>query len=127
MADEPLNTVKAALVDVVIKRGDTTIFAIPLYDPNDGNNPVDLTVYTSFKAQVKVDAQRSTSLIELTSGDAEIVVQGASNHELKFTISAAKSAVKLGTYVWDVEAVGGVEDPKTIIEGEFTISQDVTR
>lgn len=126
MADTVLNTIKAAIVPVVIKRGDTTVFTIPLYDPNNNNDPVDLSVYVGgFRAQVKVDEERTDKVIELLSSAPPEIV--ASGHELTFTITSTKAAVKYGRYVWDVEGLGAAESPQTIIEGTFEVSQDVSR
>ena len=124
MADTDFNTVHAAIVNVVIKRGDAVVFTIPLYDPNNNNDPVDLSGYTRFLAQIKVDDGRETSLIELDSDSSPEIVQGGANdHELTFTITSTKSAVKKGIHTWDVEADGDT----TLIEGSFEVSQDVTR
>jgi len=127
MATETLNTIKAALVPVIIKRGDETAFTIPLFDPNDDNNPVDLRVYASFRAQVKVDSKRDANVMELLSADSEIILGGAGYNELTFVISPAKSTIKAMEYTWDVEGIGGPQDPKTIVEGSFEVSSDVTR
>jgi len=121
MADTDYNAIVAALVNVVIKRGDAAVFTIPLYDPNNASAPVDLSVYTRFVAQVKVDDGRETSIIELDSDVAPEIVQ--SSNELTFTVTSTKSTVNKGKYVWDVEADGNA----TLIEGSFEVSQDVTR
>lgn len=128
MADNIVNAVIAALVDVVIKRGDATVFTIPLYDPNNNNDPVDLSGYTQFVAHVKVDKFRETQILTLDSDSApEIVQGGADDNELTFTITSSKSNVKCGKYVWDVEGIGGTQDPTTLVEGSFEVSQDITR
>ena len=124
MADNTYNAILAAIVDVVIKRGDAVTFTIPLYDPNNNNDPVDLSGYTRFLAQIKVDSGRETSIMTLDSDvSPEIVQGGTDDHELTFTITSTKSDVKTGKYVWDVEADGDT----TLIEGSFEVSKDVTR
>lgn len=118
------NTIVACLVNVTLKRGDAVSFTIPLYDPNNNNDPVDLSVYTRFLAQVKVDGQRDAAIMELDSDNSEITV---STNSLTFIISTAKSTVNRGKYVWDVQGIGGPQDPTSLIEGDFEISQDTTR
>ena len=125
MAETNYNAIVAALVNVTLKRGDLTVFTIPLYDPNNNNAPVDLSVYTRFLAQVKVDGQRDESVIVLDSDVAPEIVQVA--HELTFTITTTKSTVNRGKYVWDVEGLTATDVPTTLIEGSFEISQDTTR
>jgi len=125
MADTDYNAILAALVNVVIKRGDAVEFTIPLYDPNSNNDPVDLSVYSRFVAHVKIDSLRDTSVISLDSDSAPEIVQ--SGHELTFAVTKTKSDVKYGIYVWDVEGIGGPQDPTTLIEGSFEVSQDTAR
>ena len=128
MADNIVNAIIAALVDVSIKRGDAAVFTIPLYDPNNANDPVDLSVYSRFVAHVKIDKLRDSEVISLDSDvPPEIVQGGTDDNELTFTITSTKSDVKYGKYVWDVEGIGGSQDPTTLIEGSFEVSQDVTR
>lgn len=128
MADNIVNAIIAALVDVSIKRGDAAVFTIPLYDPNNNNAPVDLSVYSRFVAHVKIDKLRDSEVISLDSDVASEIVQGGTDdNELTFTITSTKSDVKYGKYVWDVEGIGGSQDPTTLIEGSFEVSQDVTR
>lgn len=118
------NTIVACLVNVALKRGDAVSFTIPLYDPNNNNAPVDLSVYTRFLAQVKVDGQRDAAIMELDSDNSEITV---STNSLTFIISTAKSTVNRGKYVWDVQGIDASAKPTTLIEGDFEISQDTTR
>ena len=128
MADTDYNAILAAIVNVVVKRGDAVVFTIPLFDPNNNNDPVDLSGYSRFLAHVKIDSLRTTSIITLDSdASPEIVQGGANDNELTFTITKTKSTVKADTYQWDVEAIGGSEDPTTVIEGSFEVSQDTTR
>jgi len=118
------NTIVACLVNVALKRGDAVSFTIPLYDPNNNNAPVDLSVFTGgFRAQIKVDGHRDNFVIELTS-PTEITV---STNSLTFIISTAKSTVNRGKYVWDVQGIDASAKPTTLIEGDFEISQDTTR
>jgi len=121
MAD--YNTIKAALVDIFLKRGDQTSFRISLFDPDDSDNPVDLSGYDSLYMQVKVDALRSDNLIELSTGSG-LTITGAGNNQIDGVIN---HDIKAGVYPYDIEGRTAGVSPKTVVEGEFYYDQDVTR
>ena len=122
MAD--YNTIKAAIVDLYLKRGDQTGFRIALFDPDDSDNPVDLSGYDSLNMQVKIDELRSTALIELATGGSGLTVTGTNTNQIDGVVN---HDIKAGVYKYDIEGRTTGLSPKTVVEGDFYYDQDVTR
>lgn len=112
-----LNNISAAQYDIKYYRNDELDLNITVTD-SDGD-AVDLSGKT-LVMQIKAKKTDSTSLYELTVGDG-ITVSGASNNIVTFsgTYDLSEKA-----YFYDME---NQTDNKTIMEGKFIVTGDVTR
>ena len=116
-----LNTILAAQLDVDIKRRDDVKFTVSFADPNDSNNPFDLSQFTTLKMQA---ANRNNILFTLTLSDG-LAVTGAGNEDLTIDISNSRTNILPGDYPYDVEGeTAGIKT--TILEGRLTVKADVT-
>lgn len=98
------------------KRGDTVGKLIQINDA--GSNPVDLTGRT-FAAQLR-RSPNSSSAVDVTVDTA-----GAATGQLVLRIASSVTETLSGDYQWDLEqTMGGTV--RTIIEGSWTFSPDVT-
>lgn len=115
-----LNTILAAQLDIDMKRGDTTVFTLTFTDPNDSDNPYDLSVFTSLKMQARKGKDVG---FELNLSDG-LEVTGAENNILTISISAERATLYRDSYKYDIEGIG--TSVTTILEGALRISGDVT-
>jgi len=118
------NAIKAAQLDITVKRGDAaTIGPLYLTDPNDSDNPFDLSGFTELTMHIKHRRESSTFLAELTLTGGDLAVSGASNNGLSIVIAAADSNIASRYYFYDVET----DDRTTILEGYFIVEEDGTK
>lgn len=119
------STVKAAALDITIKRGDTQSITIPLSDPDDSDNPVDLSGYNAIRMQIKTNAS-SAALLDLTLGSG-ISLGGVDNNELTIDLTYLESAIGASTYKYDIEGtITATSFVRTLVEGDFIVKQDIT-
>lgn len=118
MAD--YNTILAGQVSFIIKRNDTVSATVTLADPNNSDNPYDLSPFTELTMQVKWHRESDKFFAELTLTGGELIVSGVDNNVL--TINLA-TGIKPGNFYYDVQTDTGV----TILEGDYIIDQDGTR
>lgn len=114
------NTILAGQVTLKIKRNDTVPATFTITDPNDSDNPYDLSLFTTIAMQIKWHRESDKVFKELTLAAGDMVVSGASNNILTIDLF---TAMKPGMYFYDIEGDGEV----TFMEGEYIIDQDVTR
>lgn len=114
------NTILAGQVTLKIKRGDTVSATFTITDPNDNDNPYDLSVFTTIVMQIKWHRESNKNFAELTLANGDMVISGASNNVLTVDLF---TDIKPGMYFFDIEGDGET----TFMEGEYIIDQDVTR
>jgi len=96
------SAIKALNIDLKMRFAEEAAFVIPLFDPDDSNNPYDLSGFTSFTMNVKHWPVRADNHFQLTSGDSEISVGGANNNEITLTVSKASASIKPGEFYYQV-------------------------
>lgn len=117
-------TVKPALYnDLVIYQGAT--FDEPLAFTNAATGAIiDLTGYTA-RMKIKETYDSATSLIELTTENGGIEIDGGLG-VVTLKISAADTEnLKGGSYVFDLELINGAVVQR-YIQGTITVSREVT-
>jgi len=90
------------------------------------NVAVNLTNYTA-RLQARVDVEDTETVLTMTTANGGITLGGALG-----TISLDQTATQTallpaGTYVYDLELVAGTGTVTRLVEGELTVSPEVTR
>jgi hypothetical protein len=113
----------ASIYDIICEQGATLVRVVTYKD--SAGNPVNLSTYT---ARMKVRSSRGApgAQLALTTGGSGIVLQ--SNGEIEITVPAATTAIiPAGKYRYDLEIMSSSGIVTRVIEGEFTVSGEVTR
>jgi hypothetical protein len=110
----------AGTLDLIIEQGATFTRTVTV--------SMDLTGYSA-RMQVRAPKGASTKLIDLTSPAGGIVITpGALTSTLLITISAsATAALNFKDAVYDLEIESGAGKVIRLLEGEVTLSLEVTR
>lgn len=106
--------------DLTTVRGDTKKFSV--YAKDSDSQAFDLTGYTmTFTAK---------SLTSLTDSEAEIqvdaTISSVSSGIGAFTLSPTNTAVAIASYFYDIQISDGSANVYTLVDGTFTVTQDVT-
>lgn len=125
---DELNTIVAAQITFLLKRGDPVSIPLTFSDPNNSDNPYDLSVFTELTMQVKTRQNAPNASAELTLTGGDFQVSGTSNEVLKIILNETAVTIKAAEYYFDVEGVSPANpDGLTILEGLYIIEEDVTR
>jgi hypothetical protein len=101
-------------------------FPDPTSPPQDPTYlPWDFTDYTA-RMQVRRTIDSSTVLISLTTENGRITLGGPSG-VIELNISAADTAGITSSGVYDLEIISSAGTVDRIMQGDFTLSQEVTR
>ena len=114
----------AAIYNATIDQGAT--WTLQVVYKNDAGTPINLTGYTA-ALQVRQNYYDTTALLTLTSPSGGIVITGATG-----TIDITMTAVQTGSldegfYVYDLEITSSGGIVTRLIQGQFTVSPEVTR
>jgi hypothetical protein len=93
---------------------DTTVF-----------EPYDLTDHTA-RMQVRRTIDSSTVLVELTTENGRISIDGAAG-EITLSMSDTVTASITSSGVYDLEIIDDSDNVSRVVQGLFTLSQEVTR
>jgi hypothetical protein len=122
----------AGLYNIICQQGSTfgrTItykYLDPASPPSDPRYlPWNLTGFTA-RMQVRRTVDSSTVLISLTTENGRVSLGGPSGI-IELNISAADTATITGSGVYDLEVISPNGIVSRIIQGDFTLSQEVTR
>lgn len=92
---------------------------------NEAGDIINLTGATA-RMQVRAEVEATAIIIELTTANSRIVINGAQG-EIDLIITAADtSALPLGNHYYDLELVQGTFVTR-LIEGRFFVKAEVTR
>lgn len=108
--------------DIVTKRGDTydgCVFTIEYED----HTPLDLTGATIL-LQIKKSASDDTPVLEFTETDG-ITITDAANGEFQIDEVIIDICPKI--YKYDIQITLSSGKVKTFIEGDFTVTSDISR
>lgn len=113
----------ASIYDIICEQGATLVRVVTFKDST--GTPVNLTTYT---ARMKVRSSRGAPGVQLTLASGGSGIALASNGEIEITVPAATTAiVPAGKYRYDLEVVSASGIVTRVVEGEFTVSGEVTR
>lgn len=131
-----LNTGEDECDMVLATHIDANSFSVPIptvgkvYEANTGYiewySPKDLTNFTA-RMQIRASVDSTDTLVSLTSGGGDIVI---SLPDAKITMTIATAVTEtldFDTAVYDLELVDSSGEATRILEGEVTLSKEVTR
>lgn len=114
----------AAIYNATIDQGAT--FTLQVTYKNSAGAPINLTGYTA-ALQVRQNYYDDTALVSLTSPSNGIVITGATG-TIDITMSSGQTgSLDEGIYVYDLEINSGGGTITRLIQGQFTVSPEVTR
>jgi hypothetical protein len=115
---------RALTLNIRVKKNDTFSEEITMLE--DGS-AFDFTNYDVARMQVKNAKTDAANVLELTILNTRLVLGGALG-TITFLVDDADMDITAGTYVYDLEIENtGTGEVETILEGQFIVSQDVTR
>jgi hypothetical protein len=114
---------RAGRYDITIEQG--AGFSLPItYKP--GGQTADLTGSTA-RLQVRPKVGSSEKLIELTTTNGGITLDGPAGKLTLVMSAAATAALKFARAVYDLEVVPPAAEPYRLLEGNVFLSREVTR
>lgn len=121
---------RPAVKNFVSRNSETLKGAVRLFNP-DGVTPVDLSVYTALRMQVKFDQMDTVPLVDLSLG-AGLTIYPSTGQSVPNVVQFVSSdddadniAFALGDYVYDVKGTrsGGKSD--TVLIGTILFKQGI--
>ena len=113
-----------AVYNVEAVRGDTLRYFVDFFEDELKTTPYDLTQWSEFLLQVKVNATDETNQIELTLA-AGLTVSGT--NRMSFEFLKTQMEIPSRPYVYDLEGQNDPGDRETVLQGRFDILTDVSR
>lgn len=112
----------ASIYDIICEQG-TTLTRVVTYKDSSGN-AVNLSSYTG-RMKVRTARSAAGAYLVLSNGNGLTL---ASNGEIEIVVPAATTAaIPAGKYKYDLEVVSAGGIVSRVIEGDFTVSGEVTR
>lgn len=93
---------------------------------DNSRNPVDLSGYSA-RMQVREKASAASTLIEFTTANGRIEMNGAAGRMVLKLAASETDTLEPGVYVYDLEIENGAGDVQRILEGRFVVTANVTR
>ena len=117
----------AAKLNLVIEQGATFTHQLQLRDGPDIYSPVkDLTGYTA-RIQLRSDINSPDVILELTTENGRIALSPLEG-KIQLKLSATEtSALDFAKAVYDMEVSSPTGDVTRVIQGNFSLSRQVTR
>lgn len=122
----------AGIYNITCQAGSTFGRTLTFKYPDPTSSPLDptylpwnLTGYTA-RMQVRRTIDSSTVLISLTTENGRITLSGASGI-IELDISATDTSTITSSGVYDLEIIGSNGIVSRILQGDFTLSPEVTR
>lgn len=122
----------AGIYNITCQQGSTFSRTITFKYPDPLSPPTDPTYllwdFTGYTArmQVRRTVDSSTVLISLTTENGRITLGGATGI-IELNITAADTAALTSSGVYDLEIISGTGTVDRIMQGNFDLSQEVTR
>jgi hypothetical protein len=122
----------AGIYNITCQQGSTFARTITFKYPDPNSPPADPTYlfwnFTGYTArmQVRRTIDSSTIIISLTTENGRITLGGATGI-IELNITAADTATLTSSGVYDLEIISNAGVVNRILQGNFTLSQEVTR
>lgn len=119
----------AGTYNILCEQGTTfgRIFDLQYPDPGDPENylPWDLDGHTA-RMQVRRTIDSGTPLVELTTENGRIILNEEPGR-IRLHMADEVTATITTSGVYDLEIVDGIGNVSRVVQGKFTLSQEVTR
>jgi hypothetical protein len=119
----------AGSYNIVCEQGTTFSrrFEMQYPDPDDPTvyHVLDLSGYTA-RMQVRRTVESSTAMISLTTANGGISIDGP-NGAVTVAMTAVQTAALTSSGVYDIELINGSGIVSRMVQGNFTLSLEVTR
>ena len=92
----------------------------------DKTTPIDLTGCTA-RMQVRSEVESATVLLELTTANGGIVIDGPAGKLILHLPPKATTAISWESGVWDLEVVHPNGDVTRLVQGTISVLPEVTR
>jgi len=113
----------AATYNITCEQGST--FSKKLTMTNSSTSAaIDLSSHTA-RMQVRPDVDSSTKLLDLTSSGGDITLN--SSGVIQITVNATATAALAQGGVYDLEIIDSSGAVERVIQGDFSLSKEVTR
>lgn len=113
-----------------ITRGDDETLTVLVTDPDNNNEPVDLTgaALTFMVKRRPVDIDDDALLVKTTADGITLSDQMTDTGEATIEIDAADTdALAAGLFYWELQSVDVAAQVKTLARGRFAILADLVR
>jgi|TARA_R110000824_G_scaffold267819_1_gene456610 hypothetical protein len=114
----------AAAYNIVCEQGSTFSKKLTVKDSSTPPVARNLSTFTA-RMQVRPDLGSSTKLLDLTSAAGDITLN--SSGEIEITVSATATAALSQGGIYDLEIVDASGAVERVVQGDFTLSKEVTR
>lgn len=110
----------ASPIHIVRKRGDTQRITFCVKAAN--NTPIDITGWTNFSMAVNKEQKpvNTDNQVEIQSG----TILDATAGKVFFPVSGT---IPVGSYYFDMQATDDNSEIVTLVEGKYSITQDITK
>jgi hypothetical protein len=119
----------AGTYNILCEQGTTFTRVLTVEQPTTEDptvfEPYDLTDHTA-RMQVRRTIDSSTVLVELTTENGRISIDGAAG-EITLSMSDTVTASITSSGVYDLEIIDDSDNVSRVVQGLFTLSQEVTR
>ena len=114
----------AAIYNATIDQGAT--FNLEVIYKDEAGTPINITGYSA-ALQIRQNYYDTTALLTLTSPSGGIVITGAAG-KINITMTDVQTgSLDEGFYVYDLEITSSGGIVTRLIQGQFTVSPEVTR
>lgn len=115
----------AGILDITIEQG--TSISRTFTVTTDGSTPVDLTGY-SCRMQIREDTDSKAVIASYNNSNGKLTVSSPASGVLTWTVTNTETAAyKFNTAVYDLEIISGSGIVTRLLQGEVTLSKEVTK
>lgn len=114
----------AASYDFEIEQGTTLLKPIVWKDSN--GDPVNLTGYTA-KMQIRKSASATDVLLELSTSNSKLAIDASAGKVTMIFSSTTTAAIDWSRGKYDLELTSSSGVVTRLLEGEITVSKEITR
>lgn len=114
----------AGVINLIIEQG--TDYTLPLIWKDENDAPIDVTGFTA-RMQAREAKASTTTFLDMTTENGQIIM-GINDGLITLTLtSAVTTAITAIQGFYDLEIIDGSGLVTRLLEGQMTISQEVTR
>lgn len=124
MAVKISSSIVSALVDIKHYRGDSFARVLQFFDDEAETVPTDITNDTFKLSVIKDYTKKNTPVLEFTMDDG---IEITDTNEVTLSKTGTQMEVTAGVFLYDLQQTKQDGTIITLMKGEFTIDNDVTK